>query len=76
MRNAGGTTTLLSAKQMVSVYVNEAGFTVAVKEATDAAVSAGFILSDDAQDIIDWASEHWRSQLTPRLAPPGFTYPR
>jgi len=60
-----GTTALFSAQQMASIYVDEAGFTAAVKEATDAAVSAGFILSDDAQDIIDWAPEQWRSQLTP-----------
>ena len=60
-----GTTALFSADRMASVYVDEAGFVAAVEEATDAAVSAGFILADDAQDIIDWAPEQWRSQLMP-----------
>jgi hypothetical protein len=60
-----GITALFSAEQMASLYVDGSGYAEAVNEATDAAVSAGFILSDDAQDIIDWAPEQWRSQLMP-----------
>jgi hypothetical protein len=58
-----GTTALFSAEQMASLYVNEAGYAEAVAEATDAAVAAGFILEDDAQDIKDWAPAQWRAQV-------------
>ncbi len=58
-----GTTSLFPADQMASLYVDEAGYVAAVAEATDAAVAAGFILPEDAEDIKAWAPEQWRSQV-------------
>lgn len=60
-----GTTALFPPQQMASLYVDEAGYTEAVRVSTERAVSAGFILPEDAQDIIDWAPEQWRAQITP-----------
>jgi len=57
-----GTTSLFSAAQMASLYVDEAGFVAAVTEATEAAVAAGFLLEEDAAAIIAWAPQQWRSQ--------------
>ncbi|MCB1701636.1 MAG: hypothetical protein H6985_04230 [Pseudomonadales bacterium] len=57
-----GTTSLFSADQMASLYVDEDGFLAAVSDATDAAVAAGFLLQEDADAIIAWAPEQWRSQ--------------
>jgi hypothetical protein len=57
-----GTTSLFDAAQMASLYVDEAGFTAAVTEATESAVAAGFLLQEDANAIIEWAPQQWRSQ--------------
>jgi hypothetical protein len=57
-----GTTALFSAQQMASLYVDEAGYVDAVTEATNAALQAGFLLQEDAEAIIEWAPEQWRSQ--------------
>ena len=57
-----GTTALFSADQMASLYVDEAGFVAAVTEAADSAVEAGFLLREDADAIIAWAPQQWRSQ--------------
>ena len=57
-----GLTTLFPADQLVSLYGDEASYVAAVTEATNAAVAAGFILEDDADDIIAWAPEQWRNQ--------------
>ncbi|MFT4520187.1 MAG: hypothetical protein ACI9JM_002587 [Halioglobus sp.] len=57
-----GTTSLFSAEQMASLYVDEAGFVDAVTAATDSAVGEGFLLQADADAIIIWAPEQWRSQ--------------
>tara|TARA_R110001599_G_scaffold65838_2_gene185765 strand:+ start:13467 stop:15014 length:1548 start_codon:yes stop_codon:yes gene_type:complete len=57
-----GTTALFRADQMASLYVDEAGFVAAVTEATDSAVEAGFLLREDADAIIAWAPQQWRSQ--------------
>jgi hypothetical protein len=57
-----GTTSLFSAAQMASLYVDEAGFVAAVTEATSSAVSEGFLLQVDADAIITWAPQQWRSQ--------------
>ncbi len=58
-----GTTSLFSADQMASLYIDEAGFVAAVTEATNAALDAGFLLPEDAEAIIAWAPEQWRSQV-------------
>jgi len=58
-----GSTDLFDAAQMASLYVDEAGYVEAVTEATEAAVAAGFLLPEDAQAIIAWAPEQWRSQV-------------
>lgn len=57
-----GTTALFSAEQMASLYTDEAGFVEAVTEATEAAVAADFLLREDADAIIEWAPQQWRSQ--------------
>lgn len=57
-----GTTSLFSAAQMASLYVNEAGYVEAVTTATNAAVAAGFLLQEDADAIITWAPQQWRAQ--------------
>ena len=57
-----GTTSLFSAEQMASLYVDEAGFVAAVTEATNSAVAAGFLLQEDADAIITWAPQQWRGQ--------------
>jgi hypothetical protein len=57
-----GTTSLFSAEQMASLYVDEAGFVAAVTEATNDAVAAGFMLQEDGDAIITWAPQQWRSQ--------------
>ena len=58
-----GTTELFPAEQMASLYVDEAGFVAAVTAATEAAVAADFLLPEDAEAIIAWAPEQWRSQV-------------
>ena len=57
-----GTTSLLPAEQMASLYIDEAGFVTAVTEAADSAVAEGFLLREDADAIIAWAPQQWRSQ--------------
>ncbi len=57
-----GTTALFSAEQMASLYVDEAGYVDAVTKATNDALDAGFLLQEDADAIITWAPEQWRSQ--------------
>jgi hypothetical protein len=57
-----GTTSLFSAEQMATLYVDETGFVEAVTESTNAAVEAGFLLQEDADAIITWAPQQWRSQ--------------
>lgn len=54
-----GTTQLFTPAEMVSLYVDEAGYTAAVTEATNASVAAGFILPVDAEQIIAWAPGQW-----------------
>jgi hypothetical protein len=58
-----GTTELFSADQMASLYVDEAGYVEAVRVATEAAVTAGFLLPEDAEAIIAWAPQQWRNQV-------------
>ncbi|MEE4660408.1 MAG: alpha/beta hydrolase domain-containing protein [Halieaceae bacterium] len=57
-----GTTSLFTADQMASLYVDEAGYVEAVAAAADAAVSAGFLLPVDAEAIVAWAPQQWRAQ--------------
>ncbi len=57
-----GTTSLFSAGQMASLYVDEAGFVAAVTESANSAVAAGFLLQEDADAIIAWAPQQWRAQ--------------
>lgn len=63
-----GTTSLFSAAQMASLYVDAAGFTAAVTAAANEAVAAGFLLQVDADAIIAWAPQQWASQV-PQVAP-------
>lgn len=58
-----GTTMLFSADQLVSRYIDEAGYVNAVTKAAESAVAAGFVLPLDAQLMIDWAPQQWRSQV-------------
>jgi len=60
--NLLGTTALFSADEMASLYINQDGYVSAVTEATQNAVSAGFILSEDGDAIIDWAPQQWQAQ--------------
>ncbi|GAB5452444.1 MAG: alpha/beta hydrolase domain-containing protein [Halioglobus sp.] len=60
-----GTTRLFSAEEMVSLYVDQAGYVEAVTAATNAAVDAGFLLQEDADAIITWAPQQWLSQVAP-----------
>ena len=57
-----GTTALFSADRMASLYGDENRFVTAVTEATNAAVSAGFLLQEDADAIIAWAPQQWQDQ--------------
>lgn len=57
-----GTTSLFTAAQMSTLYMDEAGYVAAVTEATNSAVAAGFLLQEDADAIITWAPQQWRSQ--------------
>ena len=57
-----GTTSLFTPEQMATLYVDEAGYVMAVTEATNAAVAEGFLLQEDADAIITWAPQQWRSQ--------------
>ena len=57
-----GTTFLFSAGQLFSLYVDEAGFVTALTDAAHAAVAAGFLLQADADLIIAWAPQQWRTQ--------------
>ncbi len=59
-----GLTELFSADLLASLYVDEAGYVAAVTEATNAAVAAGFVLPEDADDIIAWAPQQWRNQTS------------
>lgn len=56
-----GTTQLLDAPQMASLYVDKAGYEQAVSDATDQAVDKGFLLPADAQRIKAAASLQWDS---------------
>ncbi|MEH6586305.1 MAG: alpha/beta hydrolase domain-containing protein [Halioglobus sp.] len=58
-----GTTALFSADQMASLYIDESGYLEAVTAAANNAVAAGFLLQEDADLIIAWAPEQWRSQV-------------
>ena len=58
-----GITSLFSAAEMATLYVDAEGFTAAVTTATEAAVSAGFLLQADANAIIAWAPLQWAQQL-------------
>ncbi|PLW68980.1 alpha/beta hydrolase domain-containing protein [Pseudohalioglobus lutimaris] len=57
-----GTTSLFSAEQMATLYVDESGFVDAVTESTNAALEAGFLLPEDADAITTWAPQQWRRQ--------------
>jgi hypothetical protein len=58
-----GTTMLFSADQLASLYIDEAGYVDAVSKAAESAIEAGFILPLDAQLMIEWAPQQWRSQV-------------
>jgi len=57
-----GTTSLFSAAEMATLYVDADGFTAAVSAATETAVAAGFLLQVDADAIITWAPLQWAAQ--------------
>ncbi len=58
-----GTTRLLTAEEMVGLYVDKDSYINAVTEATQAAVEAGFLLPEDAEAITQWAPSQWDSQV-------------
>jgi hypothetical protein len=58
-----GTTSLFSAAQMASLYVDADGFTAAVTAAANEAVAAGFLLQVDADAVIAWAPQQWAAQV-------------
>ncbi len=57
--NLWGKTQLFDADYMASLYVDKAGYTQAVSDATDDAVAAGFLLSTDAERIKDASALQW-----------------
>jgi len=57
-----GTTSLFSAAEMATLYIDADGFTAAVTEAAQAAVAAGFLLPADAGAILSWAPMPWAAQ--------------
>ena len=57
-----GTTGLFSGEEMASLYTDEAGFVQAVRDKAEEAVAADFLLQEDAEAIITWAPQQWRSQ--------------
>jgi len=59
-----GSTQLFDAATMASLYVDKTGYVNAVNEATDAALSAGFLLDPDAERIRAAAPLQWDA-LTP-----------
>jgi alpha/beta hydrolase family protein len=58
-----GTTSLLSASELVNLYGDKTAYVSAVTESSNAAVAAGFILQVDADQIIAWAPQQWDSQM-------------
>lgn len=58
-----GTTILFSADQLASLYGDQAAYVAAVTASAGEAVSAGFILPPDAQQMIDWAPRQWLLQI-------------
>lgn len=61
-----GTTVLFSADQLASLYSDQAGYVAAVTASAEEAVAAGFILSADAQQMVDWAPQQWLLQTEAR----------
>ena len=59
-----GTTSLFSAQQMASLYVDKASFVQAVTDAANTAVAADFLLREDADAITAWAPQQWNSQMS------------
>lgn len=57
--NLFGTTQLFDAATMASLYVDKAGYIQAVSEATDQAVSKGFLLAIDGERIKAAAALQW-----------------
>jgi len=57
-----GTTALFTPAQMVSLYVDQAGYVNAVTTAANQAVAEGFLLQIDADAIISWAPQQWSEQ--------------
>ena len=60
-----GTTELFDAATMASLYVDRDGYINAVAEATDKAVSDGFLLEPDAERVNAAAALQWDA-LTPQ----------
>ncbi len=58
-----GTTSLYSADQLASLYVDRDTYVEAVTESANAAVEAGFLLPESAEAIITWAPSQWDSQV-------------
>ena len=54
-----GTTSLFSASEMASLYVDKPGYLQKVSEAAEEAVSTGFLLLPDAERIKEAASLQW-----------------
>ncbi|MFT6285869.1 MAG: hypothetical protein ACJA09_000604 [Alcanivorax sp.] len=54
-----GTTALFDAATMASLYVDRDGYIAAVRDASDAAVAARFLLPEDAQRIVLAAGLQW-----------------
>ena len=57
-----GTTVLFSADQLFSLYTDQQGYVDAVTTATEAAFDLGFLLREDADQIIEWAPQQWQIQ--------------
>jgi hypothetical protein len=66
-----GTTSLFSADQMATLYVDETGYVNAVSRAADAAVAENFLLPEDADAIVAWAPQQWQAQVENGSAAPG-----
>ena len=58
-----GSTRLFTAEEMVTRYVDQAGFVADVTAATEDAVAADFLLREDADAIIEWAPTQWDWQV-------------
>ena len=59
-----GTTVMFTPAELFSLYGSQLGYVDAVTAATEEAFELGFLLREDADQIIEWAPQQWQIQTT------------